>query len=250
MRGGGWIASSDDVDQLVTAFVAALAEAQSLTRDKTATVPTKSGGEYTYNYNDLVDVSDAARSVLAKHGLAVSQVPGTNQAGDASVWTTILHTSGQWATTEPLVMKAGGTPQGTGSAITYARRYALLAVLGISTENADDDGAYAEMSVERQRAARASQNPPQRQGTAGPSRGSQGTTGANRGGSAPRGPSPKVQAIKDRIGELSALDWKHVMQEFRETFGCNPDALPAEREDEALTWSNEAVMRVTEPQPD
>jgi hypothetical protein len=78
--------------------------------------------------------------VLARHDLAVSQVAAVTD-GDVVVTTTIWHTSGQWLTAAPLRLAAGQTAQQIGSAITYARRYALMALLGVAAE--DDDGASA-----------------------------------------------------------------------------------------------------------
>jgi hypothetical protein len=61
---------------------------------------------------------------------------------DVEVWTTILHVSGQYRTDGPLAFNGGSNPQQAGSAITYARRYALSALLGVLAE--DDDGESAQ----------------------------------------------------------------------------------------------------------
>ena len=94
---------------------------------------------YHSKYAPLQDVLNTVRPLLSKHGLSVIQSP----AGDGqsvSITTMLLHESGEWIEFEPLVLKAEKiTPQGAGSAITYGRRYALSAVLGISSED-DDDG--------------------------------------------------------------------------------------------------------------
>jgi hypothetical protein len=59
--------------------------------------------------------------------------------GTAGVETTIIHKSGHSTTTTLLLPIKDQSPQGVGGAITYARRYALAAVLGIASED-DDDG--------------------------------------------------------------------------------------------------------------
>jgi hypothetical protein len=71
--------------------------------------------------------------------LSIVQAPSTN--GENIVITTLLlHESGEWLEPEPLSLKMDKvTAQGAGSAITYARRYALSAILGISSED-DGDG--------------------------------------------------------------------------------------------------------------
>ena len=94
-------------------------------------------------YAPLSDVLNAVRPILSKNGLSVLQSP----SGDGEhiiVTTTLIHSSGEWIESPELVLKADkATAQGAGSAITYARRYALSAILGISSED-DDDGNEAE----------------------------------------------------------------------------------------------------------
>jgi hypothetical protein len=93
-------------------------------------------------YAPLNDILNLVRPSLAKHGLSLIQ----GSAGDGSVvsiTTLLMHESGEWIETEPLVLKADkATAQGVGSAITYGRRYSLSAMLGISSED-DDDGNVA-----------------------------------------------------------------------------------------------------------
>ena len=125
---------------LAAALVAALAELTVLDRTRTASIPTKSGGSFTYNYADISDVVAATRPVLASHGLvALTPVHGSEKGLAVSV--TLIHESGEEMTFEPLPFVASQDPQQAGSAITYFRRYALLAALGMAT--ADDDGAAA-----------------------------------------------------------------------------------------------------------
>lgn len=95
-------------------------------------------------YAPLPDILNDVRPLLASHGLSVIQMPG-GDGESITVTTTLLHASGEWIESEPLTLpstpdnKGKYTAQGAGSAITYGRRYALAAMLGISGE--DDDGA-------------------------------------------------------------------------------------------------------------
>lgn len=130
----GWT-SSDEIDLIAPAFVAALGQLEDVPRGRLA-----DAGKYQYRFADLADVLATSRPTLAAHGLAVFQVPVTDH-DSVVVRTTLLHTSGQWLRFDPLRLPAGGTAQNVGSAITYARRYSLLASLGLATE--DDDGADA-----------------------------------------------------------------------------------------------------------
>src|SRR5271170_44596 len=88
-------------------------------------------------YASLENVIDTVRPHLAKHGLSVSQFPD----GDG-LTTILMHSSGEWLSAPSKMTPKDATPQGQGSAITYLRRYALSAVLGLATED-DDDGNAA-----------------------------------------------------------------------------------------------------------
>ena len=94
-------------------------------------------------YADLESVWDACRDLLASNGLAVAQFPGTYSDLDKSMsLTTILtHASGEWINQEMSVPVTKPDAQGAGSALTYMRRYALAAVVGVV--QADDDGNAA-----------------------------------------------------------------------------------------------------------
>ena len=95
------------------------------------------------NYADLESVWDACRDLLSANGLAISQFPGTYSDLDKSMsLTTILsHESGEWISQEMSLPVSKVDAQGAGSAITYMRRYALAAVVGVV--QADDDGNEA-----------------------------------------------------------------------------------------------------------
>lgn len=127
--------------EFATAFVKAQAEMGDITKGRKATIPPKDGKSgFSYSYADLADVLSDSRPILASNGLAITQAVVTN-GRDVEVWTTILHESGQYRTDGPLAFNGGSNPQQAGSAITYARRYAALASLGLASE--DDDGAKA-----------------------------------------------------------------------------------------------------------
>ena len=87
-------------------------------------------------YATLPQVLDAVLPTLTESGLCFVQFPD----GEA-LTTRLLHVSGEWMQASYTLKPAQNTPQASGSALTYARRYALLAILGLGTE--DDDGQAA-----------------------------------------------------------------------------------------------------------
>jgi len=89
-------------------------------------------------YADLSSVWSVARDPLIKNGLSVVQTFDVGNNMMPIIVTTLLHTSGEWirGSLEMPILKAD--PQAVGSSITYGRRYALSAMLGICPE--DDDG--------------------------------------------------------------------------------------------------------------
>jgi hypothetical protein len=91
-------------------------------------------------YADLAEVLEVAKKPLLENGLSVMQFPlsDTNFQDQVGVETMIVHTSGEWVCSKLTLPIKKVDPQGAGSAITYARRYALAAVLAIAQE--DDDG--------------------------------------------------------------------------------------------------------------
>jgi ERF superfamily len=130
--GTSWMAS-DPCGEVIPAFVEALWEVEDLVkRNKVEAGPMR------YSYADLSDVFDEIKPKLRKNGLALSQ----SATVEMGVTTTLFHKSGQWIRFAPLLIRpSGGTPQNMGSAITYARRYSVMAVMGLATE--DDDGRSA-----------------------------------------------------------------------------------------------------------
>lgn len=98
-------------------------------------------------YAPLETVLNTVRPILSKHGLSVVQAPST-EGNNITIATTLIHESGEYMEFPPLSLKMDKvTAQGAGSAITYARRYAISAILGISSED-DDDGNIAEKQSE------------------------------------------------------------------------------------------------------
>lgn len=92
-------------------------------------------------YAGLPSILDAIKKTLENNELVLVQSPITD--GDRiGVETTIYHTSGEFITSKFTMNLAKNDPQGAGSAITYARRYALVSMLALNVDD-DDDGNEA-----------------------------------------------------------------------------------------------------------
>lgn len=121
-------------------LAAALAKAQMqfapVKRDKTVTVQTKTGGSYSFAYAPLDTILEAVRGPLSANGLAMVQM-----LDDGALVTSLIHDSGAILSGR-VDLPPTADIQGLGSAITYLRRYAIQALLGIAAED-DDDGNHA-----------------------------------------------------------------------------------------------------------
>jgi hypothetical protein len=93
-------------------------------------------------FASLAGVRDTVTPVLTKHGLSVTQWPETDAQGHTLVTTMLMHSSCQWMQSSLHVPTSKPDAHGTGSSITYARRYALMAACGV-VGDVDDDGAAA-----------------------------------------------------------------------------------------------------------
>lgn len=134
------------IAKLATALAAVQSELPRIRKDQTAEVPTKTGGKYSYTYADLASVSAQVLPLLGKHGLSFTAwptLPPADRRGFILRYQ-LLHESGEHLDGEyPLPVDASA--QALGSAITYARRYCLCAVTGVSPD--DDDDAAAAMGA-------------------------------------------------------------------------------------------------------
>ena len=126
---------SEQLNELATA----LAKAQGSIK---SAVKGKENPFFKSQYADLPAVMEACRKALSDNGLALSQVTEFDGA-DCWLETMLIHSSGQWLRGRYPVRPVKNDPQGLGSAQTYARRYALMAMVGVVAENEDDDANAA-----------------------------------------------------------------------------------------------------------
>ncbi len=127
---------SETIKELASALALAQAEMGGAVKDS-------ANPFFKSSYADLTSVIKVLKEPFAKHGLSYVQMPVTSAGGQGvGVSTMLMHKSGEWVQQEYLLPMDKITPQGAGSAITYARRYALQAMAGIP---AVDDDAEAAM---------------------------------------------------------------------------------------------------------
>lgn len=134
------------------AFVAAQAKTEAV--KKAATNPA-----FKSKYADLSEVVEAVVPALNAAGIGVIQSPGYD--GDmVSVTTMLLHESGASMTGVLKLRPSKTDPQGVGSAVTYGRRYSLLAMTGAAPEDDDGNAASGPRQGQQQRAIRPVTTPP------------------------------------------------------------------------------------------
>lgn len=145
-------------DEMQSPTIGALAAALALAQEqfepilKSRQVQVKSEkGSYTFWYAPLDAVLEATGSALRANGLALIQ---PLQGGSpARVRTILMHSSGEWIASEVSLPSTPAKAQEMGSLITYLRRYAVSAILGVTTEEDDDansgDGNQRTMTSHR-----------------------------------------------------------------------------------------------------
>ncbi len=128
--------TSQEIKQISKAIVNAQPEIAAALKDST-------NPHFRSKYADLTAVWHACKDVLKQHKLAVLQFfEPCEKDGHILTVTRLVHESGEWMEGQLLLPYKDNNPQSVGSAITYARRYSLSAMLGIVTEE-DDDGNNA-----------------------------------------------------------------------------------------------------------
>jgi ERF superfamily protein len=131
----------------ITDLAAALAKAQG---EISGAKKDAENPHFRSKYADLASVWDAIRAPLAKNGLSVVQTPRLVAVGESTwmveVESTLLHSTGQMIGDTLAVPVTKVDAQGVGSAITYARRYSLMALVGVAPEDDDANAAVGPSS--------------------------------------------------------------------------------------------------------
>lgn len=155
---------SENIGQLAGALAKAQGEIEAAITDGEAKVETKTGRNYSYTYASLAAVWGACRAALSKNELSVFQITECDPEFGVTVITRLAHSSGEWIEGSLTMKPVENTPQSIGSCMTYARRYALSAMVGVAPDD-DDDGAAA---MKKKGGQKHQDIPPQVSGNASP----------------------------------------------------------------------------------
>jgi hypothetical protein len=128
---------------LFGALLAVQADAPKLPKDKT-------NPHFGSKYTGLETVVETVGPILNKHGLVWVALPGSDEAGNPELHYRLIHAESgdQIDGSMPLLLSKGDS-QAFGSAITYARRYALCSVLNLVADEDDDGNAAGTGEVKR-----------------------------------------------------------------------------------------------------
>jgi len=126
---------SESIKELLTALAKAQGKISSAKKDST-------NPHFKSKYADLASCWEAIKEPLSTNGLSLSQWVSSSEKG-LNLITMLGHSSGEYIYSE-YSMPSGQTSQAIGSAITYARRYALSAAVGLVADEDDDANAANE----------------------------------------------------------------------------------------------------------
>lgn len=131
-------------DNLAAALITLQTKLPRITKDDEAQVGTR-----TYAYANLATIHDAVMPLLCELGLTWTCRPTLLDTGTFVLAYSLRHAASGEQETGDYPLPTSGSPQQIGSAITYARRYTLTAVLGIAPAEDDDDGQGAEQAARK-----------------------------------------------------------------------------------------------------
>src|SRR5260221_14484400 len=132
--------SSETIGAIAAALAKAQGELTNPEKSLIATIrsPFPREGDRTFRYASLAAGLDIVRKGLSQHEIATVQTTAIDHAtGQIRLTTLLAHASGEWISSDWPVcpMSENATPHRMGAALTYARRYALFALVGIAGED-------------------------------------------------------------------------------------------------------------------
>jgi hypothetical protein len=131
---------SESIKELLTALAKAQGKISAAKKDST-------NPHFKSKYADLASCWEAIKEPLSANGLSLSQWVSSSDKG-LNLITMLGHSSGEYIYSE-YSMPSGQTSQAIGSAITYARRYALSAAVGLVADDDDDGNASTQQASQK-----------------------------------------------------------------------------------------------------
>lgn len=129
---------SDSLKELPGAFIALQSDLSPIKKDAQGNRS---------KYASLTAVMQGVQGPLDTHGFVIFHTMRAGGANTASMETVLMHKSGEFiSSTIEVPIAKPNDPQAYGSAMTYARRYSIMALLGLVTD--DDDGQSASITLE------------------------------------------------------------------------------------------------------
>lgn len=134
---------SEQINELAAALAKAQGDFPDIPRNRTVKVRLRDNkGEYEFKYATLDAILTAVRKPLSANGLSITCYMANDDKGEVCT-TRLFHASGQWMECSfPLIVDGGADAQRWGSALTYAKRNGIAALLAIHADE-DDDGNHA-----------------------------------------------------------------------------------------------------------
>ena len=190
-----------EMSDMWTRFARVLCNVESLKKDQKASI----NATFSYRYADINSVLAMLKPVLLSWNMAVAQPVDTVDGNNTITTMLICNVTGDRLQFPGPSFPVKGDPQAAGSAITYFRRYALVSLFGLESE--DDDGAIA-----------------------------------HRAATTPNGRTAAETVIRQGMNSWDKPQVKAFTEAFTEQFGCGLSALPEGRHGDALTfwkaWDN------------
>lgn len=135
--------------KLAAALAKAIPNMQPLVRNCVSHFAKKGpDGKAAPDYADLAACHKSAARALADQGLVVIQTVVMTGEAETALNTQMLHSSGEWVSSVMPIKASTSDPQKYAAAITYARRTAYCAIVGLAADD-DDDGAQAQSAAAR-----------------------------------------------------------------------------------------------------
>jgi hypothetical protein len=128
-----------EMSPTIGAFAQALAKAQGMITHASASA---NNPYFDSKYADLAAVLDVCREPLSVNQIARYQAPLSLKTGEVGVKTMLIHSSGEWVASIIWCKPEKATPQTLGLVISYLRRYALAAAVGIAQRDDDAESAH------------------------------------------------------------------------------------------------------------